>query len=45
MSAAGIPWGRGRQFRNLVEIELNRRDEDSAESGIVAPRGVRSQCR
>src|SRR5206468_4345262 len=45
MSAAGGPRGRGRQFPNLFEIVLNRRDEDSAESGIVAPRGVHGQRR
>src|SRR5436305_235579 len=44
MSAANGPWVRGRQFCNLVEIALNRRDEDGAESGIVAPRGVYGQC-
>src|SRR5947208_5267464 len=44
MSAAGGPWVRGRQFRKLIEIALNRRDEDGAESGIVAPRGVYGQC-
>lgn len=45
MSSADRPCGRGRQFRNLVEIELNRREEDGAESGIVAPCGVRGQRR
>ena len=45
MSGARSPWGRGRQYRDLLEIELDRRGEDGAESGIVAPRGVRGQRR
>ena len=33
------------QCLDLIEIVLDRRDEDSAESGIVAPRGVRGERR